>query len=223
MNYFQFIQVRPEDQGVAGRRLTSLQKRTRRRGEQSPICPENHDVTAQKNYWNRQINRRQLSWTQLFNDLQRIMPARAFVSSVHPEITLDNRLKLTLVIKGDTHENGLELVKKMEKSERFRSAQISSETMKKRQKTGTQLFKFDIVTYYSPAAPAQGRDQQQGGLLNGSIWQNTAEAFTTILAMLGAIDLLLIIYLLAARIQSCRKSGTGSKFARAGNRRLPGK
>ena len=99
--------------------------------KQSPICPENHDVTEQKNYWNRQINRRQLSWTQLFNDLQRIMPARAFLSSVHPEITLDNRLKLTLVVMGDTHENGLELQKKMEKSERFRSPQITAETMQK--------------------------------------------------------------------------------------------
>lgn len=143
-------------------RIDSLQQQ-RAAAERISNLPENHDVNLQKNYWNRQINRRQLSWTQLFNDLQKIMPARAYVSSVHPEITLDNRLKLTLMIKGDTHDNGLELVKKMEKSSRFRSAAISSESSEKDQKTGTELFKFDIVTYYTPAAPAQGRASGREG------------------------------------------------------------
>jgi hypothetical protein len=144
-------------------RIDSLQKE-RAAAERISNLPENHDVNLQKNYWNKQIKRRQLfSWTDLFNDLQRIMPARAFVSSVHPEITLDNRLKLTLLIKGDTHDNGLELVKKMEKSPRFREAAISSEGMEKDQKTGMELFKFDIVTYYSPALPAQGRASDREG------------------------------------------------------------
>ena len=88
----------------SGQRIKQLQaeiadlQKQRAAAEAISNRPENHDVTEQKNYWNRQINRRQLSWTQLFNDLQRIMPARAFLSSVHPEVTLDNRLKLTLVV-----------------------------------------------------------------------------------------------------------------------------
>ncbi len=139
--------------------IADLQKK-RAAAEAISILPENHDVNEQKNYWNRQINRRQLSWTQLFNDLQRIMPARAFLSSVHPEVTTDNRLKLTLIVMGDTHENGLELQKKMEKSERFRNPQITAEAMQKQQKTEAQLYKFDIVTYYSPAATPAPRDQQ---------------------------------------------------------------
>jgi Tfp pilus assembly protein PilN len=154
----------------SGQRIKQLQaeiadlERKRTAAEAVSNLPENHDVTAQKNYWNRQINRRQLSWTQLFNDLQRIMPARAYLSSVHPEITLDNRLRLTLVVMGDTHDNGLELQKKMEKSERFRGPQITSETMQKQPKTETLLFKFDIVTYYTPAAPTQGRTASREGL-----------------------------------------------------------
>jgi hypothetical protein len=143
-------------------RIDSLQKQ-RADAERVSNLPENHDVNLQKNYWNRQISRRQLSWTQLFNDLQKIMPARAYVSSVHPEITLDNRLKLSLMIKGDTHDNGLELVKKMEKSSRFRGAAISSEGTEKDQKTGTEMFKFEIITYYTPAAPAQGRGSDREG------------------------------------------------------------
>jgi Tfp pilus assembly protein PilN len=143
-------------------KIAALQKE-RAAAETVSNLPENHEITAQKNYWNRQINRRQLSWTQLFNDLQRIMPARAYVSSVHPEITPDNRLKLTLGIKGDTYDNGLELVKKMEKSERFRGAAIRSENTEKDARSGVQLYKFDIETYYTPAA-AQGRIGSKEGL-----------------------------------------------------------
>jgi hypothetical protein len=152
----------------SGRRIQELQEKIatlqkeRAAAETVSNLPENHEISAQKNYWNRQIKRRQLSWTELFNDLQRIMPARAFVSSVHPEITPDDRLKLTLMIKGDTHENGLELVKKMEKSERFRGATISSETTEKDARSGAQLYKFDIVTYYTP--PAQSRGGSREGL-----------------------------------------------------------
>jgi Tfp pilus assembly protein PilN len=153
----------------SGQRIKELQgeiadlQKERAAAEAVYNLPVNHDVNEQKNYWNRQINRRQLSWTQLFNDLQRIMPARAYLNSVHPEITQDNRLKLTLVVMGDTHDNGLELQRKMEKSERFRSPQIMSETPQKQAKTEAQLYKFDIVTYYTPAAPAQGRTGNREG------------------------------------------------------------
>jgi Tfp pilus assembly protein PilN len=154
----------------SGQRIKELQgeiadlQKQRAAAEAVSNLPENHDINEQKNYWNKQINRRQLSWTQLFNDLQKIMPARAYLSSVHPEITQDNRLKLTLVVMGDTHDNGLELQKKMEKSERFRSPQITAEITQKQPKTDAQLYKFDIVTYYTPAAPAQGRAGNRDGL-----------------------------------------------------------
>jgi len=137
----------------------------RERAEAEAISnrPENHDVTTQKNFWNKQIARRTFSWTQLFNDLQRIMPARAYVNSVHPEITADNRVKLTLEILGDKHDNPLELVQKMEKSERFRSPKINSDTSQKDQKTGTTIYKLDIETYYTPTPVPQQRANSREG------------------------------------------------------------
>ncbi|HZI55872.1 MAG TPA: PilN domain-containing protein [Verrucomicrobiae bacterium] len=144
-------------------RIATLQKKRDAAGIIINL-PENHEISSQKNYWNKQFNRRQLSWTQLFNDLQRIMPARAYLNSVHPEITQDNRLRLTLVVVGDTHENGLELQKKMEKSEHFRGPFINSETPEKDPKSGTPLYKFEIVTYYTPTGQAQARPATREGL-----------------------------------------------------------
>ena len=125
--------------------------------------PQNRGITEQKNYWNGQIAKRSLSWTQLFNDLQRIMPPRAYLNAVHPEITLDHRLKLQLVIISDKHDGALELVKKMEKSERFSGPSIGNESVQKDAHTGGFIYKVDISTYYnmptSPASPQPGNKE----------------------------------------------------------------
>jgi len=149
--------------GKLEQEIATLQKQ-RAAAEEISNRPENHDVTAQKNYWNRQIMRRSFSWTQLVNDLQKIMPARAFVTSVHPEITIDNRVKLTVSIKGDKHENALELVQKMEKSERFRGPRIILETTEKDQRSGATTYKFEISTYYTPTGAQQQRAANREGL-----------------------------------------------------------
>jgi Tfp pilus assembly protein PilN len=125
--------------------------------------PENRDITEQKNFWNRQIARRAFSWTQLFNDLQRIMPGRAYVISVAPELTPENRLKLKLTIGGEKHENALELVKKMEASQRFRLPTIDSESVQKESRPGGQLYKFEIETFYTPSGGSQVRGSAREG------------------------------------------------------------
>src|SRR5882672_5167031 len=83
------------DSAQINRRIKDLQQdiaklaRERAAAQTVASLPENRGITEQKNFWNSQFARRTFSWTQLFNDLQRIMPNRAYVNSVHPEITLD--------------------------------------------------------------------------------------------------------------------------------------
>jgi hypothetical protein len=152
-------------------RVSGLEQKILRLQEQRAAAiavenrPENRDVTEQKNFWNQQIARRAFSWTQLFNDLQRIMPARAYVISVAPELTADNRLKLKLTIGGEKHDNALELVKKMENSERFRQPVINAESLQKEthQGMGQQVYKFEIETYYRPAGSLQARSPSREG------------------------------------------------------------
>ena len=117
--------------------------------------PENRDITQKKKFWNTQIARRSFSWTQLLNDMQKIMPRRAFLESVQPELTPDNRLKLRLTISGEKKEDARELVKRMENSTRFYSTWIVSENMEKEPKSGApSLWKFEIETFYTPTGSA---------------------------------------------------------------------
>jgi hypothetical protein len=115
--------------------------------------PANRDVAAQKKFWNSQIKRRTFSWTQLFNDLQKIMPSKAHLVAVQPELTPDNRLKLKLTIEGESSANARELQQKMENSERFRSPEIMSESAEKEPRPGAPSnVKFEIQTEYAAGA-----------------------------------------------------------------------
>ena len=114
--------------------------------------PENRDVTEQRKFWNGQIAKRSFSWTQLFNDLQKIMPGRAYLASVQPELTPDNRHKLKLVIQGESQDNARELVHKMEGSTRFRVDHIDDETKQINSGPGAPpTYKFAITIFYMPA------------------------------------------------------------------------
>jgi hypothetical protein len=115
--------------------------------------PANREVTEQKRFWNTQIARRKFSWTQLLNDLQRIMPGRASLVSVQPEMKPDRRLMLKLTIEADTGTDARELEKRMEASERFRFPKIVSEERAKEAKPGTPIVKFEIESEYIPATP----------------------------------------------------------------------
>lgn len=116
--------------------------------------PENREVTLQKQFWNAQLARRNLSWTQLFNDLQKIMPDRAYLNSVQPELTKDNRLKLKIVIAGEKRDDARELQKRMEDSARFHAPHIDTETQQKGEKGAPPIWKFEIGTEYTPASPS---------------------------------------------------------------------
>jgi hypothetical protein len=116
--------------------------------------PENRDVTQQKKFWNTQLAKRSFSWTQLLNDMQRIMPRRASLDSVQPEITPEGRVKLRLTITGEKREDARELEQKMENSTRFHSTHIVSEsTVKGPSPSIPPVYKFEIEAFYVPTLP----------------------------------------------------------------------
>ena len=112
--------------------------------------PENHDVREQSSFWNDLFEQKSFSWTELFTDLEKIMPGRAFVVSVSPSPTVDHRLKLKMTIAGEKVDDANELIKKMEKSERFRFPVLKVQNIMNVGK-GPPLIQFGIDTYYTPA------------------------------------------------------------------------
>lgn len=112
--------------------------------------PGNQDVREQKSFWNEAFDQKSLSWTELFMDLEHIMPRRAYVVSIAPSTTPDHRLKLKMLIAGENYDNADELLKKMEGSERFRGPILEGENVITTPGKGT-IIQFAISTYYTPA------------------------------------------------------------------------
>jgi Tfp pilus assembly protein PilN len=117
--------------------------------------PENKDVRDQSQFWNDVIDSKSFSWTQLFSDLEKIMPARAYVMSVQPKVTPEKRLQLKLVLVGEKFDDANDLLSKMEHSERFRLPELDSTAQRKlgSGQGAPSGYEFEIVTYYTPAAP----------------------------------------------------------------------
>jgi Tfp pilus assembly protein PilN len=119
--------------------------------------PENQDVRDQTRFWNDVIDKKSFSWTQLLSDLEKVMPGRAYVESVQPNITQDRRLQLRLMVAGEKHEALEELMSKMSRGERFRDNQLVTESARAPSVGAPPVWEFEIVTYYVPGAISQPR------------------------------------------------------------------
>jgi hypothetical protein len=139
-------------------------EQTRAEAERVENLPENIDVTRQKNYWNAQLVRRQLSWTQLLNDLQKIMPRRASLSRVEPSLTPDGRLRLKLLIDGEKYADALQLVQKMETSDRFRQVRITDDASQADRSGAATVFKFGIEADYLPPPITRTKTSTKEGM-----------------------------------------------------------
>jgi type IV pilus assembly protein PilN len=129
--------------------------------------PENRDTRDKSFILNELIARKAFSWTEVFSDLERIMPPRLHVVSIRPELTPDNQLELRMVVAGESRERALDLVRRMEQSPRFRQPQIVAEAREEQPQTPGDRVQFDISTLYATEitspAPSGGQASASGG------------------------------------------------------------
>jgi len=90
--------------------------------------PENRATRDQSQFLNQLIERKSLSWTHVLEDLEKVMPARVHLISIHPELDEDNQLKLKMAVGGDSRDRALDLVRRMEESGHFTQTYIETES-----------------------------------------------------------------------------------------------
>jgi type IV pilus assembly protein PilN len=116
--------------------------------------PQNRTLRDRSRFLNDLFQRKAFSWTRVFEDLERVMPARLHVVSIHPDMSADNGLEIKLVVAGDSREQALDLVRKMEGSKRFKQTQIESERSEATATSNGDRVQFDISALYVPSAEA---------------------------------------------------------------------
>src|SRR5258707_9732589 len=105
----------------------ALRDQTRQRAQDFLNQPENRATRDQSQFLNELIDRKSLSWTHVLEDLEKVMPTRVHLVSIHPEFDEDNQLKLKMVVAGDSRERAVELARRMEDSPRFTQTYIETE------------------------------------------------------------------------------------------------
>lgn len=123
--------------------------------------PQNRALREQSRFLNALFQRKAFSWTKVFEDLERVMPAHLHVVSINPGNSSDNNLQIKLLVGGDSREQALDLVRKMESSNRFRQTRIESEKVESEGQNGGDRVKFEIDALYTPTAE---KNSASGGM-----------------------------------------------------------
>lgn len=113
--------------------------------------PENRDVRDKSRFLNALIARKAFSWTQVFSDLEKLVPPRVRIVSIRPSVNTSNQLEIHLEAIGDSRDKAIELVRRMEGAPTFREAQLRVE---RPDQAGVE---FSIVAQYIPQLRKENR------------------------------------------------------------------
>ena len=89
--------------------------------------PVNSEVLERSLFLNTLIQRKAISWTRIFADLEKVMPYNVKLVSVRlPEVDQNNQVLLDMVVGAQTVPPILELFKKLEDSPQFGNTSVQS-------------------------------------------------------------------------------------------------
>ena len=98
---------------------------TRVKGEQAKLDatlskPENAEVLERSQFLNGLIERKAVSWTKIFADLEKVVPYNVRLVSVKlPQVNSDNAVQLDMMVGAESFAPVLELLKRLETSPQF--------------------------------------------------------------------------------------------------------
>ena len=143
-----------KDRDLIRQREAQIAARDQERAQAEALLsrPENRSTRDRSQFLNDLFQRKAFSWTKVFEDLERVMPPRLHVVSIRPEMGSEAGLNIKLVVAGESRERALDLVRKMEASQRFQQTRIDQETAQIGQSAGDKV-QFDISAVYVPEVP----------------------------------------------------------------------
>ena len=88
--------------------------------------PQNAAVVDRSAFLNQLLQRKGISWTRLFSDLEAVMPPNVKLVAVRPYLTVDNQIQLDLVVGSAAPEPVIQLLQKLESSPVFGATALLS-------------------------------------------------------------------------------------------------
>ncbi|MGA7512159.1 MAG: hypothetical protein WBW46_04655, partial [Candidatus Sulfotelmatobacter sp.] len=137
---------------------------TRQQAQDFLSQPNNRTTRDQSQFLNELIERKSLSWTRVLEDLEKVMPPRVHLVSIHPELDADNELTLKMVVAGD-RDRALELAHRMEDSRHFAQTYVEGESPATSGSGDSVQFAIDgiYIPEPAPAAPTPKTEAPKRG------------------------------------------------------------
>jgi len=88
--------------------------------------PVNEAVLDRSALLNSLLLRKGISWTRLFEDLEKVFPGNVRLVAVRPYVTADNKIQLDMVVGTQSPEPWIDLLKRLENSDTFGSTALLS-------------------------------------------------------------------------------------------------
>jgi len=117
--------------------------------------PENRSIRDRSQFLNELITRKAFSWTRAFEDLEQVMPRHLHLVSIQPQMLEDNQLAIKMIVAGDSRNEALQLVRRMEDSQHFKGTEILQDSLVAQTTQSPDTVRFDIRALYTPAAAPQ--------------------------------------------------------------------
>lgn len=89
--------------------------------------PENEQVLDRSLFLNQLLQRKGISWTRTFADLEKIFPPRVRIEQLRPQVTPDNRVFLDMTVGAEAPADFIELIKALENSDIFDEPELRGE------------------------------------------------------------------------------------------------
>jgi type IV pilus assembly protein PilN len=134
----------------------------RQRNEARMRQPQNMAVLERSQFLNALFTSKSFSWTAVMMDLERVLPGGVQVTSIEPTTSKTGEVSIRLRVSGD-RDRAVELVRNLERSQRFVSPRLANETAQVLEASGGRggfqtsaagaapgAVEFDILSGYSP-------------------------------------------------------------------------
>jgi len=109
--------------------------------------PENAEVLERSLFLNTLIDRKAISWSKIFADLEKVLPYNVRLVSVRlPEVDLQNEVLLDMVVGAEEVPPVLQLLRKLEASPQFGPAEVPSSSPPSQT---DKIFKYRVSVRYA--------------------------------------------------------------------------
>jgi Tfp pilus assembly protein PilN len=108
--------------------------------------PENAEVLERSVFLNTLLQRKGISWTRIFADLEKVMPYNVRIISIRPEVNAQNQIRLEMNVGAESTEPVIEMLKRLESSEMFGATYVHTSLPPSQSEP---LFRFRVSVNYA--------------------------------------------------------------------------